>query len=156
VWRDTVDLGAGSAYAASALAAPYLIATAARADTALIVNISGRGALRHRYNVVYGIGKSAVERLTRDAALELREHTVAVVSVWPNAYVIGSEPPETPRYSGRAVAALASDDAVMTKSGRHFWAAELANEYGFTDEHGHTHSVAELTDENSLEHDASR
>jgi hypothetical protein len=41
----------------------------------------------------------------------------------------------------------------MDKSGAHFWAAELGREFGFTDEVGREHPIAELTDAYSLEHE---
>jgi hypothetical protein len=41
----------------------------------------------------------------------------------------------------------------MTRSGDHVWSAELAREYGFTDEFGRSHPVGTLTDSFSLEHD---
>jgi dehydrogenase/reductase SDR family protein 1 len=157
VWREVVDLGARTAYVASTLAAPLLIATAKREGrTGLIINVTGRGAVRYRYNVIYGIGKSATERLTRDGAIDLKDHNVAMVSIWPNGHAIDPSKPETPRYNGRAVVALASDPALMEKSGAHFWSAELGAEYGFTDEFGHRHAVAQLTDEFSLEHAPAR
>jgi hypothetical protein len=40
---------------------------------------------------------------------------------------------ESPRYVGRAVAALASDANVMAKSGRVVVAAACGEEYGFAD-----------------------
>lgn len=40
---------------------------------------------------------------------------------------------ESPRYLGRAVAALAGDPAVLQKSGVVHRVADLAREYGFTD-----------------------
>jgi hypothetical protein len=40
---------------------------------------------------------------------------------------------ESPRFIGRAVAALASDENVMEKSGKVLVAAALAEEYGFKD-----------------------
>ena len=43
---------------------------------------------------------------------------------------------ETPEYSGRAVVALASDVNVLAKAGKLFYVADLAEEYGFTDEDG--------------------
>jgi hypothetical protein len=55
------------------------------------------------------------------------------------------------RYSGRAVVALASDPQVMARSGKYYWSAELGAEYGFTDEHGHTHVPGPLVDEYSLD-----
>jgi NAD(P)-dependent dehydrogenase (short-subunit alcohol dehydrogenase family) len=153
LWQDVVTLGAGSVYFASRRAAPLLIETArATGQPGLIVNVSGRGAARYRYNVVYGVGKSATERLTRDMAIELKEHAVAVVSIWPNGYTGDPQKPETPRYNGRAIAALAADPGLMERSGAHFWTAALGREYGFTDEFGHQHPIGDLTDAYSLEH----
>jgi len=40
---------------------------------------------------------------------------------------------ESPRFTGRAVAALYCDEKRLAKSGRAFACAELALEYGFTD-----------------------
>jgi dehydrogenase/reductase SDR family protein 1 len=152
LWRNVVGVAAFSAYLVSFATAPLLIQTAKRDNrTTLIVNVTGRGAARYRYNVVYGVGKAATERLTRDCALDLEDHDVAVVSIWPNGHAIDPNKPETPRYSGRAVAALAGDPAVMARSGQHFWSAALGGEYGFTDEHGHRHSVPELVDRFSLD-----
>jgi NAD(P)-dependent dehydrogenase (short-subunit alcohol dehydrogenase family) len=153
VWRDVVDLGARSAYLASWHAAPLLMETAKREGRpTLIVNVTGRGAVRYRYNVVYGVGKAATERLTRDMALDLKAHHVAAVSIWPNGHAVDPSKPETPRYNGRAVAALADDPAVLEKSGQYFWSAALGEEYGFTDEFGHRHPIGDLTDAFSLDH----
>lgn len=147
-WRDVVDLGAGSGYFASVLAAPLMMATAEReGQPGLIVNISGRAALGYRYNVIYGVGKAATHRVTQDTAIDLRDKNVAVVSVWPNGHK--PQPPETvetSRYTGRAVAALAGTPDIMERTGRYFWSAEVAAEFGFTDENGDTHPVAELVD----------
>jgi hypothetical protein len=43
---------------------------------------------------------------------------------------------ESPRFIGRAVAALANDSDIMLKSGKVLVAATLAQEYGFTDVDG--------------------
>ena len=133
-------------------AAPLLLGS----QRGLIVNVSGRAAERYRYNVAYGVGKAALDKMTRDMADELRDEAVAVVSIWPNvtrtenidASSAGSSAAygdldllETPRYSGRTVVALASDDGVMERTGRRFWVAELALEYGLTDEHGRSHPI---------------
>jgi NAD(P)-dependent dehydrogenase (short-subunit alcohol dehydrogenase family) len=147
VWRQVVDLGAKSAYVASCHATPMLIETARREGRpTLLVNVTGRGAVRYRYNVIYGVGKSATERQTRDMALDLKDENVAVVSIWPNGHAVDPSKPETPRYNGRGVVALAADPQVMSRSGAHFWTAELGRDYGFTDEHGHTHPIADLVD----------
>jgi hypothetical protein len=60
---------------------------------------------------------------------------------WARANVGSVDTMETPRYLGRCVVGLASDDDVMARSGRRFWTAELASEYGVTDEHGRRHPV---------------
>lgn len=147
LWDEVVDLGARSAYIASWHAAPLLIDTAAQTgQLTAIFNISGRGAARYRYNVAYGVGKAATDRLTRDTAIDLQPSKVAVISLWPNGADANPERPETPRYTGRAVAALAADPALMTRSGQPFWSAAIGADYGFTDEQGHTHEVPVLED----------
>lgn len=151
-WHDLVDVGVRSAYIASRRAAPMMIATAARHGvTPAIVSVTGRAALRYRYNVVYGVGKAAGERLTRDMALDLKEHGVATFSIWPNGHTGDPAKPETPRYNGRAVVAALAEPDLMARTGQHFWAAEIGAQYGLTDEFGHSHPVAALTDEFSLE-----
>jgi dehydrogenase/reductase SDR family protein 1 len=148
LWNDIVDLGARSAYLASVLAAPLLIATARREGRpTLVLNVTGRAALAYRYNVAYGVGKAATEKMTRDMAFDLRDHNVAAVSIWPNGAAIDPKRPETPRYSGRVSARLLADADLMAKSGRHFWSADLGQEYGITDEFGHRHSAPALTDD---------
>lgn len=152
IWESVIDLGARSAFYASRHAAPLMIETAAKhGGTPLIVNVTGRAVLRYRYNVIYGVGKSATERLTRDMALDLKDHGVATASIWPNGHTADRPHQETMRYSGRAVVALASDPEVMARTGKHYWSAELGAEYGFTDEYGHTHMPGPLVDEYSLD-----
>jgi hypothetical protein len=43
---------------------------------------------------------------------------------------------ESPRFTGRAVVALARDPEVLARSGKVLVAAQLAREYGFTDVDG--------------------
>jgi dehydrogenase/reductase SDR family member 1 len=154
-WRQVVDVGTRSAYVAAVHAAPMLLAS----ERGLIVNVSGRAAERFLYNVPYGVGKAALDKMTRDMAEDLRADGVAVISIWPNvtrtenidaSSASGSalsetfgdlDLLETPRYSGRAVVALATDDGVMNRTGGRFWVAELGADYGLTDEHGRPHPI---------------
>jgi hypothetical protein len=53
---------------------------------------------------------------------------------------------ESPRYVGRAVAALAADPEVMRKSGGVHNVGDLAVEYGFTDVDGRVIPPFELDD----------
>jgi dehydrogenase/reductase SDR family member 1 len=151
LWRDIVEVGVKSSYVASYHAAPLLIATAKRqAQTPLIVNVSGRAAILYWYNVLYGVGKAATERLTRDCAIDLKDQGVAVASIWPNGHPKDKSHAETPRYNGRAVAALAADPAIMARTGGHFWTAQLAADYGFTDELGRSHEIPPMPDAQSV------
>ena len=156
-WHDIVDVGTRSAYEACVGVAPLLLAAGAEAG-ALIVNVSALGARKYLYNVPYGVGKAALDKMTADMAHELRDRGVAVVSLWPNVTRTeginaaieagdterferfgGADNLETPRYDGRAVVALATDPERMERSGQYFWTAELGELYDFTDEHGRTH-----------------
>jgi dehydrogenase/reductase SDR family protein 1 len=155
-WDHTFAVGVRSHYVASAFAAPLLV----ESGGGLVVNVSSPGAARYMHNVVYGVAKAAVDRMTADMALELAATRVAVVSIWPGlvdtellqavprgddgrrVLVLPGEGEfdldraETPRFAGRAVVALAADPDVATKSGRAFRVADLAGEYGFTDVNG--------------------
>ncbi|HPG24238.1 MAG: SDR family NAD(P)-dependent oxidoreductase [Spirochaetaceae bacterium] len=144
-WDDMIDVGTRSAYAASRLAVPIMI----EGGGGLIANISSSGAAEYAWHVAYGVGKAALDRFTADAAIELREQGVAVVSLWPGLVLternerasrhipgLDFSQAESLRFTGRAVAALACDPKVMEKSGRALISRELADEYGFTDVDG--------------------
>jgi dehydrogenase/reductase SDR family protein 1 len=156
-WDETIDIGVRSHYVASRYAVPLLFA----AGGGVIVNVSSSGAIQYAHNVPYGVGKAAVDKMTADMAHELAGHAVAVVSVWPGLVrtelvsmgaretedgrqVLGLPgegefdlaDAESPRFTGRAVVALATDRDVMDRSGRAFPVAGLADDYGFTDVDG--------------------
>ncbi|MDH5238057.1 MAG: SDR family NAD(P)-dependent oxidoreductase, partial [Acidimicrobiia bacterium] len=78
-WDDMIDVGTRSAYVASVFAA-RIMTTAGRG---LIANISSSGAQEYAWHVAYGVGKCALDRITRDTAHELAPHGVSVVSLWP-------------------------------------------------------------------------
>ena len=46
----------------------------------LIVNVSSFGGLRYLFNVCYGIGKAAKDRMAADCAHELRKSNVTMIS----------------------------------------------------------------------------
>lgn len=154
VWDETIDVGVRSHYVAAHGAAPLLIANGG----GLIVNVSSSGAVQYAHNVPYGVGKAAVDKLSADLAHDLAPHGVAVVSVWPGLVrtelvemgatvtddgrrVLGLPgegefdlaDAESPRFTGRAVVALAADPDRIARSGGAFPVATLATAYGFTD-----------------------
>jgi NAD(P)-dependent dehydrogenase (short-subunit alcohol dehydrogenase family) len=110
----------------------------------------------------YDLAKSAMNRLAFGMAQELRPHGVASLAVSPGwmrtEFVLtGHQTDEThwqerpalartesPRYLGRAVAALAADPQVLSKSGAVHLVADLAREYGFTDIDGRVIPAFEL------------
>jgi dehydrogenase/reductase SDR family protein 1 len=49
----------------------------------LIVNVSSIGGLKYLFNVAYGVGKAACDRMAADCAAELRSANVAMVALWP-------------------------------------------------------------------------
>ena len=145
-WDDMMDVGTRSAYVASVLAAPGMIDQ----GDGLIANISSSGATEYAWHVAYGVGKCALDRMTADCSRELRDTGVSMVSVWPGfvrteridvAVDSGVELPpsldlsaaESPRFTGRAVTALAIDADRSRYSGQAVSARDMADAYGFTD-----------------------
>ena len=138
-WDAMFSAGVRAHYVASALAAAHMI----EQRQGLIANISAWAAQKHIGNVPYGVSKAATDKLTADMAFELREHGVAVVSVYPGmvrtekvmeaAAYLDLSNSESPRFIGRTIAALATDPDVMSRSGSVVVAAAYARERGFSD-----------------------
>jgi NAD(P)-dependent dehydrogenase (short-subunit alcohol dehydrogenase family) len=102
-------------------------------------------------NLYYDLAKAAICRLAFGVAQELRSAGVASLAVspgWMRTELVlaghrtdeahWQERPalartESPRYLGRAIAALAADPQVLRKTGLVLRVADLAREYGFTD-----------------------
>uniref|UniRef100_A0A8B9LSH9 Dehydrogenase/reductase (SDR family) member 1 n=1 Tax=Astyanax mexicanus TaxID=7994 RepID=A0A8B9LSH9_ASTMX len=121
----------------------------------LIVTISSFGGLRYLFNVPYGIGKAACDRLAADTAVELKKQGVASVSLWPGTVqtelltqnivekdnVSGFDPSwkqvfnqaETTELSGRCIVELAKDKNLMSFTGKVLLTCKLARRYGIKD-----------------------
>ena len=136
-WDSMFDSGVRAHYVASALAAPMMITQRG----GLIVNISFFAARSVDQGVIYSTAKGASDHMAACMAHELREHNVAAVSLYPGLVRTESvmlagfdmSNSESPQFVGRAVAALATDPAILDRSGEALVAARLALEYGFTD-----------------------
>lgn len=134
--------GVRPAYACTRLAAPALVAQ----RSGLVVNLSYWAVQKYLANAAYGVAKAATDRLTADTAHELGPYGVCVVSLYPGlvrtervleaAGAFDLSNSESPRFSGRAVAALWRDLERMRHTGRALVVAELARAYGFTDVDG--------------------
>jgi NAD(P)-dependent dehydrogenase (short-subunit alcohol dehydrogenase family) len=113
---------------------------------------------RYRVNAFYDLAKASVIRLAWGQAQELAEHGCTAVALTPGwmrseqmlEHHSVSEPnwrdatehtphfciSESPRYVGRAVAALAADPEASRWNGQSLSSGALAQEYGFTDTDG--------------------
>jgi NAD(P)-dependent dehydrogenase (short-subunit alcohol dehydrogenase family) len=121
----------------------------------LVVEIGDGDTLDYRATLFYDLIKISVSRFAFAMAEELHKHRVAAVAITPgflrteamldhfglteaNWREGGKKDPhflasETPFFVGRAIAALAADPQVLSKSGGLYSSWGLAREYGFTD-----------------------
>jgi NAD(P)-dependent dehydrogenase (short-subunit alcohol dehydrogenase family) len=113
-------------------------------------------AEHYRLSAFYDLAKTAVIRLAFAQSVELADHGCAAVALTPgwmrsemmlDNYRVTEENwrdgaainphfaaiSESPRFVGRAVAALAADPDILSRSGGSFSSGGLAREYGFTD-----------------------
>ncbi|MEO0887149.1 MAG: SDR family NAD(P)-dependent oxidoreductase [Cyanobacteria bacterium J06648_10] len=156
LWDACNNVGLRSHYIASRFAAQMMVPR----KQGLIITISSWGGLSPIFGVAYGTGKSACDRLATEMAKELKPHNIASIALWPG--IVGTEhitelaeedsathlaPPqidmastrfnwETPRFTGKVIAALAAQPNLMQLTGKLQIVAELAAKYGIVDENG--------------------
>lgn len=145
---EMVDVGVRSNFVAAWHAAQIMVPQ----GSGLIVAISGYVGVTYTYGTIFGTAKSAVDRMARDMAIELKPHNVGSISLWQGltfterairnlANIPGLEGRSattsangcSPEYPGMVIAALASDPDMMRRSGATWITAELAQEYGISD-----------------------
>ena len=150
-WDAMFVAGVRAHFLASRLAAPNMIAR----RKGLIVNTTFRDGGKYLSNLPYDVAKTAVNRMAYGLGLELKEHNVAAIALSPGwmrteavLRTVGTDEAhwreaaedlsrtESPLYIGRAVVALATDPAIMSKTGLTLTVGDLAREYGFTDYDG--------------------
>jgi NAD(P)-dependent dehydrogenase (short-subunit alcohol dehydrogenase family) len=135
-------------------AAPLMV----RRKGGLILEITDGVGAGYRGSLFYDLVKTSVIRLALAQAVELRQHKVAALALTPgflrseemlDHFGVSEETwrdatrkdphfaaSETPSYIGRAVAALAADPDVLSRTGGAVSTWQLAKEYGFTDRDG--------------------
>ena len=148
-WDRMFRAGVRAHYTASRLAAPLMIS----AGRGLIISTTFWDRDKYLSNLPYDLAKAAINRMAYGMALELREHQVAAIALSPGwmrteevlqGHGVGPEDldfhvfeghdrTESVYYIGQAVACLAADPHVMSKSGRTLTVGDLAREYGFAD-----------------------
>jgi NAD(P)-dependent dehydrogenase (short-subunit alcohol dehydrogenase family) len=132
-------------------------------------------ASHYRISVYYDLAKTSVNRLAYSQGHELEPHGGTAVAItpgflrsemmldifgvsedrWRDAIAPGAEPQappefahsESPRYVGRAVAALAADPARARWNQQSVTSARLAAEYGFSDVDGSSPDVWRVIEE---------
>lgn len=140
-WKAMMEAGVRAGYDCSRHAAPLMIAR----GRGLIVHLSFWAAQKHIGNVLYGVSKSATDKMAAAMAHDLQPHGVSVVSLYPglvrteavmeavNAGWIDASNSESPEFIGLVIDALARDPRLAEKTGRVLVAASLALEYGVLD-----------------------
>ncbi len=143
-WDAMFVRGLRPHFAASRLAAPVLIAR----GRGLIVNTIASAQGKYLLQLYYDVAKQAAARLAYGMALELKPHGIAAVALAPGlartervmaahaAYPFDLSGTESPEYIGRAIAHLAADPDILSRTGQVLTAGQLAREYGFTDVDG--------------------
>jgi NAD(P)-dependent dehydrogenase (short-subunit alcohol dehydrogenase family) len=149
-WEGMFERGLRNHILSSVAAAPLFV----RQRRGLIVTVTFWDRWRYTGSFFYDLAKAAMSRLAFGLAQDLRPHGVASVGLSPGwmrteiilaAYktdesrwreVPALASTESPRYVGRAVAALAGDPRVMERTGQVLRTGDLAAEYDFTDVDG--------------------
>jgi len=152
-WDATNNVGLRSHYVASIYAARMMT----KRKEGIIFTISSWGGMSYIFNVPYGVGKSACDRLAADMAKELKGYNVTSLAIYPG--IVGTEQItsfakeqtsengnsssfgdgynwETPLFTGRAIACLAADDNIIKYTGKIQIVAEVAKRYKIVDENG--------------------
>ncbi|TRW88389.1 SDR family NAD(P)-dependent oxidoreductase [Mycolicibacterium sp. 018/SC-01/001] len=145
---DIIDVGLRTSYVASWYAAPLLV----ERDRALIAFTSSPGSVCYMHGPAYGAQKAGTDKMAADMAVDFRGTGVATVSIWmgilltermrsafdgdPAALDGFAAHAETPEFTGHLVDAMFRDPDLARRSGHTVIGAELAREYGITDEAG--------------------
>jgi NAD(P)-dependent dehydrogenase (short-subunit alcohol dehydrogenase family) len=140
-------VGVRSGYVASWHAAQLMAAQ----DAGLIVFTSASGAAHYSLGAAYGAHKAGMDKMAFDMAADFRHagKAVSVVSVWMGALLtdrlkalIASDPAkfghlegncESPEFTGHLIWELFQDPNVAELSGRTLVGAEIARQYGLSD-----------------------
>lgn len=145
-WDSLIGVGLRAHYVALHTAAPILISQ----GSGIVVNISSVGTRAYLHSTLYGMSKAALDKMTHDAALEMRALGVTVLSLWPGlvrteqllasgvSHIAGVPvaDAESPELQGRVLARLAADPDLHALTGQALLTAELAGDYGLLEAEG--------------------
>ena len=147
---DVLDVGLRSSYVAAWYAAPLLV----EQPRGLIAFTSSPGSVCYMHGPAYGAQKAGTDKMAADMAVDFRGTGVAIVSIWmgilltermrqsfdghPDALETFLPHAETPEFTGHLIDAMFRDPNLAQRSGHTVIGAELARDYGITDDGGRT------------------
>ncbi|CAD5231353.1 unnamed protein product [Bursaphelenchus xylophilus] len=149
-WDIVNNVGLRNHFVCATYAAKLMV----KRKSGLIVTIGSGGGIRYIFNVPYGVGKDAKDRLAADLAHELKGTGVVSVSLWPGAVktehiqekVIASDRTDTISeafrngeslyFTGKTLAKLVTDPDLPKYNGQILLSYDLAVKYGVKDVDG--------------------
>ncbi|MEE4022046.1 SDR family NAD(P)-dependent oxidoreductase [Gordonia sp. PKS22-38] len=145
-WDTLIEVGLRAHYVASVHAARLMV----EAGSGLIASISSFGSRGHLHSVLYGMSKSALDKMAFDMGHDLAGTGVTAVSLWLGLIrtelllSLGVDEfagfslrrAEDPGFVGRVIAALADDPDLIDRNGHTLVTAELGAHYGITNNDG--------------------
>ncbi|KAF5925762.1 hypothetical protein HPG69_002212 [Diceros bicornis minor] len=152
IWDDMNNVGLRGHYLCSVYGAQLMVP----AGRGLIAVISAVAGLQYLFNVPYGVGKAACDRLAADCAQELQRYGVSYVSLWPGVVQtellkehVMKDNTEDPMFDlvgkGRIRGRFSSGETtelsgkypnILSLSGKVLPSCDLARRYGFRDVDG--------------------
>ncbi|MCR5977532.1 SDR family NAD(P)-dependent oxidoreductase [Gordonia jinghuaiqii] len=145
-WDTLIGVGLRAHYVSSVFAARLMTTT----GRGLIANISSFGSRGHLHSVLYGMSKTALDKMAADMAVELQGTGVNAVSLWLGLIrtellmSLGIDEfagfslarAEDPEFVGRVISRLATDPALADLNGHSLVTAELGASYGVVNNDG--------------------
>lgn len=145
-WDALMGIGLRAHYVASCEAAKIMVPQ----GSGLMVNISSFGSRAPFHTVLYGMSKTALDKMASDMAHELAGTGVSMLSLWLglirtelllslgmdhfNGFPLDRA--EDPTFVGRVIAALADDPHLPQLSGSTVITAEYGREHGIRNDDG--------------------
>ena len=134
VYDEALNIGARSAYVMSKFVAPIMVEN----KSGLIIQTSSTGGFHYVFEVAYGVGHAAIDRLTTDMAIELEPYNVKSITLSPVGgcvtEIVSFPDGESTDFVGKAAVALAekaSQEELKEMNGKLVFTAELAEKYEF-------------------------
>jgi len=143
-----INIGVRSHLVCSRLAVPLM----KKGKHGIIINTSSVGAKMSFLSTAYTVGKSALDRMVKEMAKEVKEFNITVVSLWPSLlkteeistmgkifldrFNLDINDFETPLFVGRVVANLVADKKIMSRTGKVIMTSTVCRKYGVLNTNG--------------------